>query len=177
MKLAKYLMLALIFIKMNVIAQETAINNFIIEENILKNEKITIIATNDDGKPIENINGTFQFSINGFRELLKFTNGTATASHQINKSAFVYLVHKNDNGTHAKLYYVIKHDTNLHPIKISWMLLLIVPLLLIILGILFRKFIIISIVLLGIIFFFNYSKGLDLSTFFETVYNGVKSIF
>lgn len=177
MKLIQYLLLSLIFIANNAIAQEVAIDNFIIEENLLKNEKITIIATDAHEKPIENINGTFLFSINGFKEELKFSDGSATASGQIDKSTFVYLKHRNNNGTHAKLYYIIKKDTNLHPVKINWIILLIIPLLLVVLGMMFRKFIIISVILLGILFFFNYSKGLDLSTFFETVYNGLKSVF
>src|SRR5665647_839689 len=104
MKMTKYLLLSLVFIANHAIAQELAIDNFIIKESLLKNEKIAIIATDAHEKPIENINGTFLFSINGFKEKLKFSNGMATASQQIAKSTFVYLKHINDNGTHAKLY-------------------------------------------------------------------------
>jgi hypothetical protein len=154
-----------------------AIDNFIIKESLLKNEKITVIATDDQEIPLENVRGTFLFTINGFKEELNFSGGTATAAGQIDKSTFVYLKHRNEAGTHAKLYYVLKQGINLHPIKISWIILLAVPLILIVLSVMFRKFIIISVILLAIIFFFNYSKGLDISTFFDTVYNGIRSIF
>jgi hypothetical protein len=177
MTAAKYILFNLIFIANYAIAQDVTINNFIVRENLLKNEKISILAADADEKPIDTINGTFLFSVNGFKDELKFNNGIATASQQINKSTFVYLKHVNDNGTHAKLYYILKNGNDLHPFKISWIILLIIPLGLVAIGILFRKFIIIALILLVVIFLFNYSKGLGLSAFFDTVYNGLKSIF
>ena len=157
--------------------QEIAINNFIIKENLLKNAKIAVIACNELERPLENINGTFQFNINGFKQALKFNDGVAIAPQQIDKSTFVYLRHENESGTHGKLYYVIKKDDNLKMIKINWLLLVLIPLGIIILATMFRKFIIIAAILLITLFFFNSSNGLNLPTFFETVFDGIKSVF
>lgn len=161
----------------NIPSQQVAVNNFIVKENLLKNDKIAVIACDADEKPLENIRGTFQFSINGFKQELKFNDGVAIAPQQIDKSTFIYLRHKNESGTHGKLYYVIKKDNNLNPIKISWLLLVLVPLGLIILASMFRKFIVIAVILLVIMLFFNSSNGLKLPTFFETVVDGLKGMF
>ena len=178
MKMMKYVFLAAVFfVSFQSLAQQQSIDNFIIRENILKNEKLDIIATDADETPLASLNGMFSFSINGFKEDLKFVNGEATSSSQVDKSTFVYLKHKNDTGTHAKLYYVIKRDRGLSPVKINWFIMLLIPVSLIVLGMMFRKFILIAVILLAVLFFFNNSKGLNISTFFETVYNGLMAMF
>ena len=156
--------------------QEIALNNFVVKENLLKNNKIAIIATDQDEKPLESLNGTFQFSINGFQQELKFNNGVAVASQPIDRSTFLYLRHENEAGTHGKLYYIHKQNDNLRPIKISWLILVLIPLGIIILATMFRKFIIIAAILLLLLFFFNSQNGLKLPTFFETVVDGIKSV-
>ena len=154
-----------------------AINNFIVKENLLKNDKIAVIACDASEKPLENVSGIFQFSINGFKQVLKFNDGVAIASQQIDKSTFIYLRHENESGTHSKLYYVIKKEHDLNPIKISWLILVLVPLIIVVLATMFRKFILIAAVLLLIMYFFNTSNGLNLPTFFQTVFDGLKSVF
>lgn len=156
-------------------SQSVFINNFLVKEHLLKNNKLAVIAADSADHPIETVNGTFLFSINGFKQELKFNDGIAVAPQQIEKSTFVYLKHNNEAGTHSKLYYVIKKDDNLNPIKINWMLLLIIPLIIIAIATIFRKFIVFAIILLVIIFFFNSSKGLGIPTFFETIIDGLKS--
>ena len=52
------------------ISNEVVLNNFIVKENLLKNNKIAIIAVDSLDKPLENLSGTFQFSINGFGQEL-----------------------------------------------------------------------------------------------------------
>jgi hypothetical protein len=171
------LILSFLAIGVTTIAQPVAINNFLVKEHLLKNNKLAVIAADSLDKPVESINGTFLFSINGFKQELKFHDGFAVAPQQIEKSTFVYLKHANDAGTHSKLYYVIKKDDSLNPIKINWMLLLIIPLLIIAIATIFRKFIIFGVIILVVIFFFNSSKGLGIPTFFETIIDGLKSAF
>lgn len=158
-------------------AQSVMINNFLVKEHLLKNSKLAIIAADSVDKPKETVNGTFLFTLNGFRQELKFNDGIAVAPQQIEKSSFVYLKHENEAGTHSKLYYVIKKGEDLNPLKINWMLLLLIPMVIIAVAAMFRKFIIFGIVLLAIIFFFNSSKGLGIPTFFETIVDGLKSAF
>jgi len=156
--------------------QQIALNNFVVRENLLKNNKLAIIATDPEEKPIENLSGTFQFSINGFQQELKFNDGVAVAAQPIDKSTFLYIRHENESGTNGKLYYVIKKDNNLNPVKISWLILVLVPLGIIILATMFRKFIIIACVLLLLLFYFNSSQGLKLPTFFDTVVDGLRNL-
>lgn len=158
-------------------AQSIAVNNFLVKEHLLKNDKLAIIAADSTDKPDEKINGTFLFNINGFKQDLKFNDGIAVSPQPIEKSTFVYLKHKNDLGTHSKLYYIIKKGENLNPIKINWMLLLLIPLVIIVIATMFKKFIIWGIILLAILFFFNSSKGLGIPTFFETIIDGLISSF
>lgn len=158
-------------------SRQMAINNFIIKENLLKNDKIAVIACDAEENPLENISGTFLFSINGFKQQLKFNDGVAIAPQQIDQSTFIYLRHKNENGTHGKLYYVTKKENNLNPIKINWLLLVLIPLALVILATMFRKFILFAVVLIIIMLIFNSSKGLNLPTFFDTIYDGLKGVF
>ena len=155
---------------------KVVLNNFIVKEDLLNNNKIAVIAADSLDKPLEYLSGTFQFSINGFGQELKFNNGVALAQHPIDKSTFIYLRHENESGTHGKLYYVIKKGDYINPIKISWWVLVIVPLILILLATLFRKLIIVAIILLIGIFYYNSSNGLKLPTFIDTVFDGLRNL-
>lgn len=158
-------------------AQSSSIDYFIVKENLLKNEKLAIIAADSLENPNENVNGTFSFSVNGFKQELVFIDGVAVCPLQIEKSAFVFIKHLNENGTHSNLYYVHKKDTNLNPYKISWYLLLIIPIGLILIGYMFRKLIGLIILVFVAFSYFNYSKGLSIPTFFESIIDGIKNIF
>jgi len=157
--------------------QLVSLNNFVVKENLLKNKKIAIIAADELDKPIESLNGTFQFSINGFQQELKFNNGVAVAPQPIDKSTFLYLRHENESGVHGKLYYIYQKDDNLSPYKINWLVLILVPLGIIVLATLFRKFIIIGGIILVAFLIFNSKNGLGIPTFFETVFDGLKGLF
>lgn len=153
------------------------INYFIVKENLLKNEKLAIIVSDSLNNPIETINGTFNFSVNGFKQELIFNNGVAVCPLQIEKSAFVFIKHVNELGSHSNLYFIYKRDQDLKPYKISWYLLLVIPIGFILIGYLFRR--LIGFVILGLVLFsyFNYSKGLTIPTFFESIIDGVKKMF
>lgn len=171
------LILSLLFI--NVTAQNStqSIDYFLVKENLLKNEKLAIIASDSLENPNENINGTFSFSVNGFKQDLVFNDGVAICPLQIEKSAFVFIKHVNDNGSHSNLYFIYKKDTNLTPYQISWYLLLIIPIGLILIGYMFRKLIGLIILVFVAFSYFNYSKGLSIPTFFESIFDGIKNIF
>lgn len=156
--------------------QDVTINNFIVKENLLKNNKIAIIATDSLDIPMESLNGTFQFSINGFGQELKFNDGVAVMTQPINKSTFIYLRHENESGTHGKLYYVFQKGDSINPIKISWWVLVIIPLILILFAALFKKFIVVAIILLVGIFYYNSSQGLKITTFFDTIFDGIRNL-
>jgi len=158
-------------------AQNADINNFIVKESLLKNSKLAIIATDSLEIPLEHINGLYTFTVSGFTQELKFNDGVAVLPLQLERSAFVYIKHQNDQGTHSKLLYVYKKEGTLNPYVINSFWLILFPAVIIFLAFAFRKFIIVAVVIMLIFIYFNHSNGLNLSTFFETVFDGLKAMF
>jgi len=171
----KLLLFALLLVG-NCFAQSADINNFLVKESLLKNSKLAIIAADSLDIPLEKINGIYTFSVSGFTQQLTFNEGVAILPLQIDKSTFVYIKHKNDQGTHSKLLYVYKKDGNLNPFTISIMLMMIIPLVIIVLAFAFKRFIYIAVILFVIFLIFSYSNGLNISTFFETSFDYLKNL-
>lgn len=172
-----YLLILLLAASVSSFAQNTDINHFIVKESLLKNSKLAIIATDSLENPIESINGIYTFTVSGFTQSVTFNDGVAILPLQLERSAFVYIKHQNDKGTHSKLLYVYKKEGSLNPYAISSIWLVLFPALIILLGFMFRKLIILAVVILLIFIYFNHSNGLNLSTFFETIFDGLKSVF
>jgi hypothetical protein len=158
-------------------ADTIAINHFVVKENPFAKDEVAIVAVDTAQNIQEKVNGLFTFSINGFTEQLTFDKGTAFYRHKIDKSSFVYARHQNDNGTHSMLYYIYRHDSKLTPVKISWILLLAIPLGLILIGYLFKRFIIIALIIFCVFLYFNHSNGLGIPTFFQSIIDGLKGMF
>jgi len=172
-----YACLLFVLISATGFGQTAAINNFIVKESLLKNSKLAIIAADSLERPQETINGSYTFSISGFTQQLKFNDGVAILPMQLDKSAFVYIKHQNDSGTHSKLLYVYKKEGNLNPFTINSLWLVLIPLLLVFIAFAFRKLIIFVVIILLVFIYFNHSNGLNLSTFFETIFDSLKKVF
>ncbi|WP_158826413.1 hypothetical protein [Mucilaginibacter lacusdianchii] len=157
-------------------ADTISINHFVIKENPFAQHEVAIVAVDTAGTIQENVNGRFSFSINGFDSELNFQNGTAFYRHKMEKSAFMYVKHTNDNGSHAMLYYVYKHGEKLSPWKINWKWLLFIPLAIVFIGYLFKRFIVIAAVVLILFLYFNHHNGLNLSTFFQSIFDGIRGV-
>lgn len=153
-----------------------AINHFVIKENPFAKDEVAVVATDSLNNIQENVNGTFEFSFNGLEDTLHFDKGTAFYRHKIERSTFLYVRHQNESGTHSILYYIYKND-KLNPFHISWVLLLAIPCVLILLAYMFKRFIIIAIIIFVIFVFFNYHSGLSIPTFFQSIIDGLKSLF
>ncbi|HEX7366655.1 MAG TPA: hypothetical protein VF273_06150 [Pelobium sp.] len=150
---------------------------FTVKENLLKGQKLAIIATDSLNNPDESINGIFNFSVNGFKQQLKFNNGVAVCPLELEKSTFIFIKHDNDVQNPSNLYFVLKKGTDLNPIKVNWYLLLILPIGLILIGYMFRRLVGLIIFVLSLLFYFYYSKGLSVPTFFESIFDGLKGLF
>jgi len=159
------------------IADTVNIKHFEIKENPFAKNEIAIVATDTAHNVLENINGWFTFSVNGFTEPLRFEKGTAFYRHKLDKSSFLYVKHVNGSGMHSLLYYVYKTDDKLIPIHISWMVLLIIPVVLVVLSYIFKRFIIFAIIIFCIFLYFNHHAGLGIPTFFESIFDGLKGMF
>ena len=152
------------------------IDHFVVRENLIKNGKLAIIATDADERPNEAISGTYQFVINGFKQELQFHDGVAITSDPIETSAFVFIKHRNQQGSHGRLYYILKRDQGLNPIAINWYFLILIPAIILLIAYLFKRIMVLAIVVLIALFIYNYSKGLDLENIFETITHGLKSL-
>jgi len=153
------------------------INHFVVRENPFAKNELAIVATDTANNTLEKVRGIFAFTVNGFQESLTFRRGVAFYQHKLDKSSFIYVKHVNESGTHSILYYVYKTDDKLTPIHISWIVLLAIPILLVLLSYLFKKFIIVAIIIFIIFLYFNYHAGLSVPTFFESIIDGLKNIF
>jgi len=158
-------------------ADSIAINNFEIRENPYAQNQISVVATDTAHNVLQNITGTFLFTVNGFEDTLKFNSGVAFYKHTIDRSTFIYARHVNDSGTHSMLYYIYKSEYKLVPVHISWVVLLAIPLALILLAYMFKRFIIIAVIIFCIFLFFNYHNNLSIPTFFQSIVDGLRSIF
>jgi hypothetical protein len=154
-----------------------AINHFAVKENPFAKDEVAVVAVDTAGNILENVNGVFNFTMNGFQEELNFDKGTAFYHHKIDRSTFLYAKHQDDKGTHGILYYIYDHNDKLTPLHISWVLLLAIPCGLFLLAYMFKRFIIIAIIIFAIFMFFNYHNGLSIPTFFESIIDGLKNIF
>jgi hypothetical protein len=172
-----YLLLLLSVFGSSTFAQKADINNFIVKESLLKNSKLAIIAADSLDNPLEKINGNYTFTVSGFTQPLRFNDGVAILPLQLERSTFVYIKHQNETGTHSKLLYVYKKEGSLNPYTINSMWLIIFPAIIVFLAFAFRKFIIAAVVIMVIYIYFNHSNGLNLSTFFETIFDGLKAMF
>jgi len=171
------LVLSLVAISFFASADTISINQFVIKDNPFGKDQMAIVATDTLGNTLDNVNGIFTFAVNGFEQQLSFNKGVAFYPPKIEKSIFLYIRHANDAGTHSMLYYVYKHDDKLNPFHISWGWLLAIPIGLILLGYLFKRFIIIAAIIFVIFLYFNHSNGLSMPTFFQSIFDGLKGMF
>ena len=170
-------LLVMLFVSGLLHAQHThGIDHFIVKENLIKNGKLAVIATDADENPTDSISGTYQFVINGFNQELEFNEGVAITPNAIEASAFVFLKHRNQQGSHGRLYYVLKNDNGLNPIAINWYYLILIPAVVLLIAYLFKRLMVLAIVVLVGFFIYNYSKGLDLENIFETITHGIKGL-
>jgi hypothetical protein len=159
-------------------ADTVNIKHFKITENPYEQNQVSLVATDSLNNTQDNVNGDFVFTINGFEDTLKFTSGVAFYKHKIDRSTFLYARHVDDNGgaTLSSLYYVYKSESKLVPIHISWMWLLIIPVGLILLAYMFKRFIIIAVIIFIIFAYFNYHNNLSIPIFFQSIFDGLKRL-
>ena len=158
-------------------ADTITIKHFVVKENPFASGEVAIVATDTLNQVQENVNGVFLFTVNGLDDTIKFEKGTGFIRHKIMSSTFIYVKHQNLTGIHSKLYYIYKNNDTLSAFSISWVWLLVVPTILGLFGYLFKKFIVLAIIILMVFFYFNYHNGLSLPTFFESIIDGLRGAF
>ncbi|TYR33025.1 hypothetical protein FXV77_18490 [Sphingobacterium phlebotomi] len=175
----KHIIRILVFVFLSVAsaqAQPQRIDNFIVKENLTQNSKLAIIALDSAEQPLERIDGTFVFNLNGFQQDLRFHDGVAVVQQPVESSTFVFFKHKNQEKTVSKLYYIHKKNSELKPFKINGLLLLFIPLAILLIAYLFRRFLVTFVVLAVVYAYFHFSKGLDFSNIMESILDALKSL-
>ncbi|PRD57238.1 hypothetical protein [Sphingobacterium gobiense] len=157
-------------------AQPQRIDDFIVKENLTQNSKLAIIALDSAEQPLESINGTFVFNLNGFQQDLQFHDGIAVVQHPIESSTLVFFKHKNQDKTVNKLYYIHKKDSELKPFQINGLLLLFIPLAILLIAYLFKRFLVTFVILALVYAYFHFSKGLDVSNIAESILDALKNL-
>ncbi|NQD71478.1 hypothetical protein HP439_12165 [Sphingobacterium shayense] len=156
-------------------AQQQRIEDFIVKENLTQNGKLAIVVVDSIEKPQESINGVFSFNLNGFQQQLNFHNGVGVVQQPLETSTFVFFNHKNQEKSIGQLYFIHKSENQLTPYKISGLLLLIIPIVILLIAYLFKKFIV-TLVILGLIYaYVHYAKGLDFSQIIESIFHAIQS--
>lgn len=166
-----------LFVTAAAFADTISVDRFVVKENPFAENEIAIVATDSVDNIRESVNGVFSFTLNGFKQDMIFDKGTAFYRQKLDKSSFLYVKHINMSGTHSALYYVYKHSGKITPIRISWILLIAIPIGLVLLAYIFKRFVVIAAIILCIFLFFNYYNGLSIPTFFESIFDGLKAIF
>ncbi len=151
--------------------------NFDIKESLTSTKKIAIIATDSLDTPLEDINGIFKFTINGFEQSLSFNNGIAIPSAPIDGSTFVYFKHKNQTSSVGKLYFLYKNDDGITPVKINGLLLLLIPIIVLFISFALKRFIVAFIIMAIVYSYFSISKGLSIFQLIESAFEILKKIF
>lgn len=156
---------------------QQTINHFILKENLINNGKLAIIACDTSEQPLDHLNGDYTFTINGFKNVLHFRDGIATSPQPIDKSSFVFIKHENNAGDHSSLYYVLKKENGLKPVKIGSFMLLFIPLGILLIAFMFRKLILVGILGVVVYLYFHYDKGLSFDAYADTLISSVKNLF
>src|SRR3569833_745530 len=150
------------------------LNHFIVKENPFSQNEIAIVAVDSLKNTMSDLDGQYLFTIYGVQDTLKFDKGVAFYNHKIVRSSFIYARHDNEKGTHSMLYYIYVSDKRV-PVHISWVVLVAIPIVLVLLGYMFRKFIIVAVIIFLVFIYFNYHSGLSIGTFFQSVIDGLRS--
>lgn len=158
------------------LAQQAAIVDFDVKENLSQNGKLAIIAVDTAAKTNNNIQGSYAFTINGFKQDLQFTDGVAVTANPIESSTFVFFKHVEGTKELGKLYFLRVTEKGISPYKISGFLLIIIPLLILYIAYKFKRFLITLLVLALVYLYLNYSKGLDVKQLIESSILGLKEL-
>jgi hypothetical protein len=155
---------------------EAPINHFMVKESLLANGTLAVVVCDSTDTPIGEINGNYDFTLNGFQQRLSFHDGIALAPQKIEKSTFVLLRHDNEQGSHNRLYYVWKKGDELNPIAVSSSLILGTPIVILLLIFIFRRLLILGIILLAVYLYFSYQGGLSFAGFFDLIRSALSGL-
>lgn len=153
------------------------IGDFTVRESDREGESIELIALDGSGDPQREFSGSLPFSVNGFEVEMNFREGRASFPRDLVSSTFLYVKYEGEARSRTRLFYVYPGFVNgFTVLHIPLVLLVAVPLALVLIGMFFRRLIILVVLLLGAFFYFNSSRGLSLSSFFDGIKEWVNGL-
>ena len=169
-----YFLLLCISLKTSAETSAQKISSFELKSNSSERLSVRTLANTEELNNNE-INGSFDFSINGIDKKLQFKNGEAIIPEKISSSTFLFIRPLERPFSGIELYYVLKVREGLSVIHIPIVLLLLIPLFFFVLGYFVRKLLIIAIALIVVFFIFN--KGLSIGDYLHVIYQWIFALF
>src|SRR5690606_12138591 len=115
-------------------------------------------------------------SLNGFQQDLVFHDGVAVVQQPLESSTFVFFTHSSQQKTINGLYYIHKKDGELRPFEVNTMWLLLIPIAILLIAYIFRKFLATFVILALVYAYFHFSKGLDFSRVLESILDTLRNL-
>lgn len=143
------------------------IHDFKLSPALFENNSIHIKALNEEGDEDILVNGRYNFSVNGFEKRLLFLGGNAEYPDNLTSSTFLYMKCGPVDRPVSRLFYVYRSGLGLEPFKISLFWLLVIPVILILGSFVFKRLIILAIIVIVLFFLFN--KGLSVKSYLSAV--------
>lgn len=157
-------------------AQAEDITGFTLRVSPGEGERIELVTM--DGEAVSGIQGRHPFSVNGFRSDLEFRKGVAGLPGELSSSTFLYIKYEGEERNISRLFYVYRGfagDYSVVPVPLA--LLIIVPLAFVLLGVFFRRLILLALLLLGAFFYFSNYRGLSPGDFFDAAREWLRGLF
>lgn len=152
------------------------IKDFETKQYITDNGKLAIIVLDSLKNVDESINGTFRFLINSFSHDLRFNDGVSVIPQVVESSTFILLKHQSQSSSIGKYYYILKKGNKLKTIEINGLTLLLIPVVLLFIAYIFKRFLL-TFVIIGLCFaYFYFSKGLDFGQLLESVILSIQKL-
>ncbi|MFD2743571.1 MULTISPECIES: hypothetical protein [Sphingobacterium] len=157
-------------------AQPQVIADFLVKENLSQNGKLAIIAVDTTERADDKIRGNFLFSVNGFQQNLRFTDGVAVVADPIESSTFVFFKHKNRETEIGKFYFIRKTEKGLSPYKVNALTLVLLPLIILLIAYAFKRLLVVFVAIAVIYVYLHFSKGLDVSQLIDSFFFGLRGL-
>ena len=164
------------FLSLQLSAQPQAIRDFIVKENLSQSGKLAIIAVDTTERADDRIRGSFLFSVNGFQQNLNFQDGVAVIADPVESSTFVFFKHKNQENEVGKFYFIRKTDDGLSPYKVNGLTLVLLPIAILLIAYVFKRLLVVFVVIALVYGYLHFSKGLDISQLFESFFFGLRNL-
>lgn len=172
-----YGFITFLFLTFTFSSKANAIHDFEVKEYITNDGTLAIVVLDSAKQVDKTVEGTFRFIINGFDHSLSFQQGVAVFPQALSNSSFVFFKHQsNGNEEVGKYYYIIMSDTGLKTVELNGLTLLLVPVVILFIAYVFRRFMFVFVLLALVFLYFYFVKGLEFGPFIDHMFFSLKKL-